>query len=312
MDAVTPLLLGMLNLVLPALQGLVNAVSNRVWGGLTDLFTFIGVPAVTLWILINGYMILTGATREPLGSFLLKAGKVYFWMLLATGSAAFNGDLRQLTVDLRDASTEMVTGSGAPFWSQIQTQVGLMSVTAGIVGLTAQNMRERNEPDGAATVATVGSTLAVAMPIVVVGMTGLTLEAAMTIGAAFAPMFFFMGIFQKFADWPVMWVKYMLGIVLTASVMAAMSVWAMGVYVASLVASVGLVATGAGLLQVSTVMAASGVLMTGLIITIPSLVSRLFGQMSVGAANNQLGGMTDASPAAKSKSKPEDSKPKKQ
>jgi type IV secretion system protein VirB6 len=288
----TNLLIGLLaSTLLPALRGGIQTLSNQIWGGLIDVFTAVGLPAVTLWILINGYMILTGSSREPLGAYILKSGKVFLWMLLATGSAAFSGTLQDNAIQLRDASTDWLTGTTLGFWGTIQLQMAGMTTAGAFLGLASGNSASiESMGNTASTMATLGSVVSMSTPIIVVGITGLTLEAAILIGAALAPLFFFMGIFSKFADWPIVWIKYMLATILTASVMAAMSIWGLAAYVAMLVAGgLSWSASGGGLLQVSAIMAFGSLLISFLMITIPGLVSRTFSQMGIGAASNQLG-----------------------
>jgi type IV secretion system protein VirB6 len=287
----TNLLIGLLaSTLLPALRGGIQTLSDQIWGGLIDVFTTVGLPAVTLWILINGYMILTGSSKEPLGAYILKSGKVFLWMLLATGSAAFSGTLQDNAIQLRDASTDWLTGTTVGFWATIQLQMAGMTTAGAFLGLASGNSASLQDPGVGATMATLGSVVSMSTPIVVVGITGLTLEAAILIGAALAPLFFFMGIFSKFADWPIVWIKYMLATIMTASVMAAMSIWGLAAYVAMLVAGgVSWSATGGGLLQVSAIMVFGSLLISFLMITIPGLVSRTFSQMGIGAASNQLG-----------------------
>jgi type IV secretion system protein VirB6 len=248
------------------------------------------VPGVTLWILVNGYMILTGATREPLAAFLLKAAKVYFWMLLATGAAAFNGDLRQNVTDFRDAAATLVTGSNTNVWTQMQDSVNQMAAATAIAGVVTGAVGEKGDDGSGRTVAALGQTIAVAAPVMTIGLTAFTLEAAVLIGAALAPLFFFMGIFQRFADWPIAWIKYMMATLISAAVMAALSAWGLGLMVAFMgAAALGYVA-GMGMVQISAIMGAGGLLISALMITIPGLVMKVFNMAGNGAARNEIGG----------------------
>ncbi|MGL4768587.1 MAG: type IV secretion system protein [Formosimonas sp.] len=82
-------------------------------GTLTIVGT-IALSAMTLWIMFQGFMIVTGRSQDGIKGFLVNAFRSYLIVLVATGMAAGSGfSVRKLTDDLTSAVAQVVTGSTA-------------------------------------------------------------------------------------------------------------------------------------------------------------------------------------------------------
>ena len=188
-----------------------------------------------------------------------------------------------------DNEAQVITNSSTPIWDQMNASVLAMSGFAVVASIVTDTVP--GEGDSGRSIAALGSTLSVAVPVAVVALTAFTAEAAVLLGMALGPFFFFMGIFQKFADWPFQWAKYMMATLISASIMAAVSAWGLALMAAFMGAAVGGYATGLGSVQVAGIMAIGGMMMSTFIITIPGLVMKLFSLASEGAASASLGGL---------------------
>lgn len=295
MGAGTALIVGLFVFVRNELTGpggLLPTLADAIWNTLTVVVGGAGLAAVTLWIMVNGYLIVTGASREPLTAYLFKSFRVFAFMLLATGAAAINGTLRDEVLWVRDVMGTAITGNATPIWDQIQGSLTAMGgVVAGVALLTGLGGGSAS-PGGGDTGETwvmFATTAAVGMPVIILSVTALTLEAAIILGAALAPIFFFLGIFQRFAEWPWSWLKFMFATLVSASVMAAISAWALGLFATYLGTATAAFITGMGLAQVSAIMGSMGLVLSALMISIPSMIMRLFSLASEGAARDVLG-----------------------
>jgi type IV secretion system protein VirB6 len=270
----------------------VNTIADGIWNTLTVVAGGAGLAAVAIWIIVNGYLVVSGASREPLTAYILKSLRVFAFMLLATGTAALNGDLRAEVTWFRDVFGTAITGNATSIWTQLDNNLNAMGVAvAGVALLTGigGNAAPGNG-DAGETWVTFATTVAVGAPVVTLCVTVLTLEAAILLGSALAPIFFFLGIFQRFAEWPWSWVKFMFATIVSASVMAALSTTALGVFAGFLGTTVALFALGMGMTTVAGALAVGGILVSALMISIPSMVMRLFSLASEGAARDVLGG----------------------
>ena len=113
------------------LSTLLNGVADVVWYNsirgyistridffleqtLSGMLTIVGTIALTcmtIWIMVQGYMILSGRSQEGVKGFIFNAGKSYLIIAVATGLAAGSGfSVRTLTDDLTSTVAQVVAG----------------------------------------------------------------------------------------------------------------------------------------------------------------------------------------------------------
>jgi type IV secretion system protein VirB6 len=106
--------------------------------GLADrLGLLLGVtvlPLITFWILLAGYRIVTGQSREPMMALVMNATRASLIVVIATGAGMGNPWIAGKIHDLNQVISEVVTGSTG-MGNQIQeslgwTQVALSSIDA--------------------------------------------------------------------------------------------------------------------------------------------------------------------------------------
>jgi type IV secretion system protein VirB6 len=269
-------------------------LSNSIWSAVTDVMLWVAMPTVTLWILLNGYQVMVGNSKESISAYGIKAVKVLFLMTLATGNALFNGTgtLQQMVLDLRDVAASVMTLGSGNIWDTLQSQA--MALGAALAGVDAaagiiSDSTPSEAGDTGRTVAALGATIGVMAPMLVVSLTALTLEAGMLIGLSLGPIFFFLGIFQRFADFPLTWAKYMFTMVFTGALMAALGTISFGLLIAFMATAVIQYAAGAGLVQIASTMSAAGIFLSVLMFSIPAIVGRLFGGAGGSVASDQAG-----------------------
>jgi hypothetical protein len=276
-------------------RAFIATLSASVWTAVTDVMLFVALPSVTLWILLNAYQVMVGNSKESVMGFGLKSGKVLILMMLATGNAAFNGNLQQNMLDLRDVAAGVMTGSGGNIWNTLQTQASTLGAALAGVDAAAGIISDSAPTEGGdtgRTVAALGSTLGVMMPMLVVSLTALTLEAAVLIGTALGPIFLFLGIFQRFSDFPLMWAKYMFTMIFTGALMAALGSISFTLLIAFMGTAVIQYTSGAGLVQIAATMTGAGIFLSVLMFSIPAIVGRLFGGSGGGTASDSSGAGT--------------------
>lgn len=271
------------NAVSTAITNFASTVYNQL---AADLILF-GVPIVTLWILISGFRIITGASGERVGAYFLRVLKVFCLVGAATTGLFFNGDVRQTANDFRDYVTFAVTGNTTDVYTQIRTNLLLAATITSLVdAATGQFAEGESETKtSAATLAMVGA----GAPAVVAGVTAMTLEAVISIGIMLQPIFFFFGIFERSSHWPFKWAEYMVGTMLATAVMAVTSSFCLGVMGAFALASIAAYGFGSSLLQMGIGLAGLGVIMSALMITIPGIVLKFFSLADLQAAAQSLG-----------------------
>ena len=71
----------------------------------------IALVCMAIWIMVQGYMIVSGRSQEGIKGFIFNAGKSYLIIAVATGLAAGSGfSVRTLTDDLTSTVAQVVAG----------------------------------------------------------------------------------------------------------------------------------------------------------------------------------------------------------
>ena len=104
---------------------------------MTDVMTWVGGAALvllTLWILIQGYRIVTGQAKDSMALMMVNAAKAAFIVSAATSMAVLGVPVHTfVTENLRLEISEVVTGSSTPPEKQIDKNLALMSVALGSI-----------------------------------------------------------------------------------------------------------------------------------------------------------------------------------
>lgn len=80
---------------------------------------------LTLWIMIQGYRIMTGQSREPLIGFIINAGKAVMIVTIATSGALYNSWVVDTIDDFRDEVTYLITGTDQDVYRQVDKNLAI-------------------------------------------------------------------------------------------------------------------------------------------------------------------------------------------
>lgn len=93
------------------------------------------LTVLTLWILVQGYRIATGLSREPMMALVGDALKAVLIIGIATGAAAGAGSTyRVLTDGLGEVVSEVVTGGDGSAYEDIDKALAIMQVALEVIG----------------------------------------------------------------------------------------------------------------------------------------------------------------------------------
>jgi hypothetical protein len=134
--------------------------------------------------------------------------------------------------------------------------------------------------------ASIGSTL----PVMTALVTSLMLELGLKIAVMMAPMCIFAGIFKRTEDWPLVWAKYMLGVMLVSALMAAMSAICVSLMLAYTAAAFVAFSAGTSMVVLSLLSTVIGLFLSMLLVSVPAVAVKVFGGIAEGVAGNSLGG----------------------
>ena len=187
----------------------------------------------TLWIMVQGYLILTGRSQENLKAFIFNLGKTYIIILVALGvSSTSEFSLRTLTEITTDGIASLMTGNSDVSECTLKSTSSLMgckidkSLTVAQASMAFINQIDTaDNPNIAAQVerAKLFAGAGAAGPGIVTGTMLIIYRVAMALFVGFAPFFILCLMFKKTTPYFSKWLNYGLATMFSSALLAAMA-----------------------------------------------------------------------------------------
>lgn len=243
----------------------------------------VALTLVTLWILIQGFRIATGRSRDSLMSTVIDMGRVSMIVAAATTMAIAGTNLRTLlTKDMDRAVHHLLTGksgdtSGTIDRSLAYTQLALASINAVKVGSGDTEMQ--SVKDRSALIATFGT----AGPPMVAGAMLLLYHFAMALFIGLGPLFILCLIFPQTKDLFKRWLLYGIGTLFSMALLSVVVSIVLGLTIkvsaalwgAKLINAI-LGSNAEGLTSKAMQQGGIGLLLTTLIVSVPPMAAMFF------------------------------------
>ena len=187
----------------------------------------------TLWIMVQGYLILTGRSQESLKTFIFNLGKTYIIILVALGvSSTSEFSLRTLTEVTTDGVASLMVGEndvGECIMKSTSSLLGCKidkSLTVAQASMAFINQIDTaDNPNVAAQVerAKLFAGAGAAGPGIVTGTMLIIYRVAMALFVGFAPFFILCLMFKKTTPYFSKWLNYGLATMFSSALLAAMA-----------------------------------------------------------------------------------------
>ncbi|WP_369587162.1 type IV secretion system protein [Kingella oralis] len=258
----------------------------------------------TLWIMVQGYLILTGRSQENLKAFIFNLGKTYIIILVALGvSSTSEFSLRTLTEVTTDGIASLMTGDSDVSECTLKSTSSLMgckidkSLTVAQASMAFINQIDTaDNPDVAAQVerAKLFAGAGAAGPGIVTGTMLIIYRVAMALFVGFAPFFILCLMFKKTTPYFSKWLNYGLATMFSSALLAAMAsistdlvkIIAQSQYKYSKIASITGIITGesvTGIFNSAMNQLGLGLMLSTVLIIVPPMAGSWFNGMMSGA-----------------------------
>ena len=258
----------------------------------------------TLWIMVQGYLILTGRSQENLKTFIFNLGKTYIIILVALGvSSTSEFSLRTLTEVTTDGVASLMVGEndvGECIMKSTSSLLGCKidkSLTVAQASMAFINQIDTAEnPNLAAQVerAKLFAGAGAAGPGIVTGTMLIIYRVAMALFVGFAPFFILCLMFKKTTPYFSKWLNYGLATMFSSALLAAMAsistdlvrIIAQSQYKYSKIASVTSIITGesvTGIFNSAMNQLGLGLMLSTVLIIVPPMAGSWFNGMMSGA-----------------------------
>ena len=274
------------------------------------------VSLLTLWIMIQGFLIATGRSQDNLKAFVFNLGKSYFIILLALGVSSTSAfSLRTLTETLTNGVASIMSEEGENINQCIVTTSGSLlgckidknlSTTQAIMGFinqvdTANNPILEEKVEKAKMFAGIGS----AGPGIVAGTMLILYRVAMALFVGFAPIFILCLLFKKTAPLFQKWLFFGLATIFSSVLLAVMAdisadlieIIAKSLFVSKTLLEFTRGQEVSGISQAATQQLGVGVMLSTLLIIVPPMAGTWFnGVMGTSYGTNYFGGWNGGQP----------------
>ncbi len=274
-------------------------------GNMMAWVDIIDLILMTLWVLIQGFRIVTGRSRDSMMILVTNMARAALIVSVATSMAMFGGSLKNFLIkDVKNEITYVVTGKNDSPEDQIDTslawmQVGLSGIDA-IKVLDDGNLRDdKNRALRAVGLGTGG-------PAVTAGAMLLLYEVALALFIGLGPLFILCLLFDQTKQLFQRWLFYGVGTMFSMAVLAAMVSIAldMVIRVSTAFWSTALVnkfllegASSDGMTSQAMQQGGMGLILTTLILTAPPMAAMFFqGTLGGFAPYSQIGGSAAGQP----------------
>lgn len=176
------------------------------------------LTALTIWIMIQGYRIVTGQSRESMAALMVNTGRAAVICVCASGFAMFSQDLQEFFTDsLGGQITELVTGEDVDVKSQIDKNLALMTVS--MMSLDQIKSSDDQELDARKRQAKVMAGVGSGGPAVVAGSMLLLYQIAIAMFVGFGPIFILCLLFDQTKSLFQRWLFYGIGTLFSQAVL---------------------------------------------------------------------------------------------
>ena len=256
---------------------------------------------VTLWVLIQGFMIITGRSRESLMGLVVSSLRAFLVVIAATTMSFAGTNLTKLlTDDLPGAIHNVVTGDDKDVEDSIDDNLKAMGLIFALMDALPVSGDNQNADDQRQIVNLTG--IGIAGPSVIGGAMLLLYKLALVLFVGFGPLFILCLVFDQTKELFKRWLLYGIGTMFSMAVLAfmvslatklvAVTAAAMLVAYAASSGMTGGLGFGGGLNSAAIQQGGIGLLMSVLMVMTPPIAAMFFnGTLGQFAANSSFGNL---------------------
>ena len=272
---------------------------------------------LTLWIMIQGYLIVTGRSQEGLKGFIFSLGKNYVVIAIALGVSLGSGfSVRVLTDNLANGISQIMHGNN-DFGSECLTEqtsyitgckidLNLKTTQLVLSGLSAIDTADDDHLEDLLSEAKWFAGVGTAGPAIVAGTMLILYRIAIALFVGFAPIFILCLLFKRTAPLFQKWLYFGLATIFSSVLLGVMAEISMdlvghlfggaaaGKFVATIIGEGGTT----GIMETVTQQLGLGLMLSTLLITVPPMAGMWFnGMMATYSGYNAMQGWGTGQPA---------------
>lgn len=279
----------------------IESFQDALLGRTTRFVSGIVLTLLTFWVLIQGFMVVTGRSRENLMGLVVGSLRAFLIVIAATSMSFFGNDLTDLmTDDLPQAIHQIISGDDGDVEDAIDENLTTMGLIFAMIDALPTDDNENNSASQRNVTAMTG--IGIAGPSVIGGAMLLLYKIALVLFVGFGPLFILALLFEQTQDLFKRWLLYGIGTMFAMAVLAVMVSIATEVVAISAAAMLaaytlstsaigaGMPGFGGGLNSAAVQQGGVGLIMSVLMVMAPPMAAMFFnGTLGQFAANSSFG-----------------------
>lgn len=270
-------------LILSYLRDEIHTFGIQLMGRAMSWVGMIALTLLTLWILIQGFRIVTGQSRDSMMALVMNSLKATLILSVATSMAMFGTDLdKMLTEDVKNEINQVVTGSSSSPEEAIDRNLAWMQVALSSIDVLDVSGDATLDAQKTRALYMVG--LGTGGPALAGGTMLLLNEVAVALFIGLGPLFILCLLFEQTKPLFGRWLYYGLGTMFSMAVLSAMVSIALEMVVrvassfwgAALVGGLVGVNFSDGMTSQAMQQGGLGLILTTLIVTAPPMAASFF------------------------------------
>lgn len=269
--------------VLDRLSHDIQAFGDGVIGRVMELVQLAALTVLTLWVMVQGYRVLTGQMREPLMQMMTGTLRAVLIVTAAISFGAFDEPItRYVTSDMKDGIYWVITGEEGSPEDEIDSNLGWMQVAMSSLDVleTGGDLDAGNEKERAIAMIGFGT----GGPAVVAGALLLMYQVAMALFIGLGPIFILCLLFNATKSLFQRWLLYGIGTMFSMAVLAAMTSIALkmvtdvaaGMWASDAISTLILGESPMGYGSRALQQGGMGLILTLLLLTVPPMAANFF------------------------------------
>jgi len=286
--------------VFDLVNGSIESFQDALLGRTTRFISGIVFTLLVLWVLIQGFMVVTGRSRENLMGLVVGSLRAFLIVIAATSMSFFGNNITTfMSDDLPQAIHQVISGDDDDVEDAIDANLTRMGLIFAMIDALPSDDNEANSASQRNVTALTG--IGIAGPSVIGGAMLLLYKIALVLFVGFGPLFILSLLFEQTQDLFKRWLLYGIGTMFSMAVLAVMvsiatqvvavSAAAMlAAYTLSTMGATAVPAFGGGLNSAAVQQGGVGLIMSVLMVMAPPMAAMFFnGTLGQFAANSSFG-----------------------
>ena len=199
---------------------LIGTYRELVASRLGTALAYLSTAIMTVWVMVQGFTLISGTNRQPVLALAFKTGKMVFILSLVTLLATKSPVIADTVLNVQGLITAAIVGEGNDVYQIIDFNLALAQVFNVLVNSLVGGQQVGANGN---VLTSLSGMIGQSGPAMLVSVLAMMAEISITLAVMLSPLFIFFLLFQQTASMFWSWAKFLLGTMVSLAVLALLS-----------------------------------------------------------------------------------------